>query len=47
MNVPNTGHYINGEIYLVDDKMFGHLDELEDYPLLYDRKVFNINGSDG
>lgn len=47
MNVPNMGHTISGEIYSVDDKMFGHLDELEDYPLLYDRHVFNVIGSDG
>lgn len=47
LNVPNIGHNINGEIYSVDEKMFGNLDELEDYPKLYDRNIFDINGSDG
>lgn len=47
MNVPETGYNITGEIYSVDDMMFGHLDELEDYPLLYDRHIFSVNGSDG
>lgn len=47
LNVPKTGHNIFGEIYSVDDSMFGHLDELEDYPLLYDRHIINVNGSNG
>lgn len=47
LNVPKMGHNICGEIYLVDELMFGHLDGLEDYPTLYDRHKFNVNGSDG
>lgn len=47
MNVPNVGHLINGEIYSVDETMFEHLDELEDYPTLYTRDMFNVIGSDG
>lgn len=47
LNVPETGHNINGEIYSIDEKMFANLDELEDYPKLYDRNIFQINGSDG
>lgn len=47
LNVPNTGHNVHGEIYSIDDKMLSNLDELEDYPELYDRNIFNVNGSDG
>lgn len=47
LNVPHTGHNVHGEIYLVDDSMLSNLDELEEYPELYDRNIFNVNGSDG
>ncbi|XP_055317539.1 putative gamma-glutamylcyclotransferase CG2811 [Sitodiplosis mosellana] len=47
LNIPATGHSINGEIYSVDGTMLRNLDELEDYPELYDRNIFTINGSDG
>lgn len=47
LNVPNTGNNICGEIYSVDETMLKNLDELEDYPDLYDRNVFNVNGLDG
>lgn len=47
LNVPETGHRINGEIYSVDEKMLNSLDDFEDYPQLYDRNIFKINGSDG
>ncbi|XP_031625492.1 putative gamma-glutamylcyclotransferase CG2811 [Contarinia nasturtii] len=46
-NAPDTGHNICGEVYSVDETMFKNLDELEDYPELYDRNVFNVNGLDG
>lgn len=39
---PGTGHYINGEIYRVDEQMVRHLDELEDYPQLYDRMKIDV-----
>lgn len=47
LNVPDIGHCISGEIYSVDEKMFANLDELEDYPILYDRNIFDVTGSDG
>lgn len=47
LNVPETGHNINGEIYSVDEKMLSNLDVLEDYPEIYDRNIFKINGTDG
>lgn len=47
MNVPGTGHHIQGEIYSIDEKMLKKLDELEYYPELYDRNVFKVNGSNG
>lgn len=39
---PGVGHHIQGEIYEVDDQMFGKLDELEDYPRYYDRELQQI-----
>lgn len=47
LNVPNTGHSINGEIYTIDKSMLLHLDKLEDYPKLYDREIIKIQGADG
>lgn len=47
LNVPNIGHHINGEIYSIDEQMFANLDELEDYPELYDRNEFDIKATDG
>lgn len=47
LNVPETGHNVNGEIYSVDEEMLKNLDDLEDYPELYDRNIFNVKGSDG
>lgn len=44
---PGTGHYINGEIYSVDERMMQHLDELEDYPQLYDRTKIDITDRKG
>lgn len=42
LSEPGTGHYINGEIYSVDERMLLHLDELEDYPQLYDRTKIDV-----
>ncbi|XP_055918016.1 putative gamma-glutamylcyclotransferase CG2811 isoform X2 [Eupeodes corollae] len=42
-----TGNNIQGEIYEVDEMMFGKLDELEDYPTHYDREIQDIKTSDG
>lgn len=47
LNVPNTGDNVSGEIYSVDEAMLKNLDQLEDYPELYDRNVFTINALDG
>lgn len=47
LNVPETGHNVNGEIYSVDEEMLKNLDELEDYPELYNRNIFDVKGSDG
>lgn len=47
LNAPETGHNVSGEIYSVDEKMFSHLDALELHPQLYERHIFDVNGSDG
>lgn len=47
LSEPGTGHYINGEIYNVDEKMLRHLDELEDYPELYDRVKIDVADRNG
>jgi gamma-glutamylaminecyclotransferase len=46
LNRPGQGNHIIGEIYEVDDKMFGKLDILEDYPLFYDREIQNMKSGD-
>jgi len=47
LNRPGTGNFITGEIFMVDEKMLGELDKLEDYPTWYDRELqdFDIIGS--
>lgn len=47
LNEPGIGNCIIGEIYEVDEKMLANLDELEDYPKLYDRIILTIHGTDG
>lgn len=42
-----TGHYINGEVYSVDKQKLHHLDELEDYPQLYDRAQIDVADRNG
>lgn len=43
---PGVGNHIQGEIYEVDDNMFGQLDVLEDYPRYYDRELQAITTED-
>ncbi|EDV37240.2 uncharacterized protein Dana_GF11525 [Drosophila ananassae] len=40
---PGKGTHIEGEIYEVDEAMFGKLDQLEDYPDYYDREEQQIH----
>lgn len=40
------GHNIRGEIYEVDEVMFGNLDILEEYPNYYDREIQKITTAD-
>lgn len=47
LNELGTGHYISGEIYSVDEQKLRHLDELEDYPELYDRTQINVADQKG
>lgn len=47
LDVPNTGHDINGEIYQIDDAMLKQLDVLEGHPNYYLRKQINITADDG
>ncbi|XP_055690789.1 putative gamma-glutamylcyclotransferase CG2811 isoform X1 [Lutzomyia longipalpis] len=42
LNKRNTGNFVRGEIYEVDDTMVGKLDELEGYPDFYDREIQDI-----
>uniref|UniRef100_A0A182JDW5 Gamma-glutamylcyclotransferase family protein n=1 Tax=Anopheles atroparvus TaxID=41427 RepID=A0A182JDW5_ANOAO len=46
LDVPGTGHYVNGEIYEIDDPMLARLDVLEDYPRLYERRTEAIRNTD-
>lgn len=47
LNKVGTGHCIKGEIYEVDGQMLLNLDDLEDYPKLYDRIQINVKTDDG
>lgn len=47
VNLPATGHKINGEIYEIDGHMLGKLDELEGHPNYYLRQQIDVNGIDG
>ncbi|KAH8252495.1 hypothetical protein KR032_000255, partial [Drosophila birchii] len=44
---PGQGNHIQGEIYEVDQAMFGKLDELEEYPNYYDREEQAIRTEHG
>lgn len=43
INRPDTGNFIKGEVYSVDEQMMARLDVLEDYPEFYDREIQDIN----
>ncbi|XP_055317673.1 putative gamma-glutamylcyclotransferase CG2811 [Sitodiplosis mosellana] len=47
VNQTTIGNFINGEIYEVDEKMLGKLDELEGHPNYYLRQQITIDGNDG
>ena len=43
LDKPGTGHNICGEVYEVDEKMLGKLDELEDHPTYYERRLEKVS----
>lgn len=47
LNKTDLGHNVSGEIYEVDQPMLLALDELEDYPKLYDRMSVDVEACDG
>lgn len=46
LNRPGVGKNVHGEIYEIDETMLTNLDDLEDYPQLYNRIIANVIGSD-
>lgn len=46
LDLPGTGHNIAGEVYEVDEKMLGKLDELEDHPRYYERRLEQVTMED-
>ncbi|CAH0697948.1 unnamed protein product [Spodoptera exigua] len=42
LHSPGNGHFVQGEIYDVDEKMLGKLDILEDHPNYYVREIDDI-----
>ena len=42
LDLPGTGNNIAGEVYEVDEKMLGKLDELEDHPRYYERRLEQV-----
>lgn len=47
LNKPDFGNSIVGEIYEIDEIMLFNLDELEDYPKLYDRQKHEVITDNG
>ena len=43
---PGLGHHVQGEVYQVDDDMLSLLDEIEDAPRYYKRKLEFVRISD-
>ncbi|XP_041055419.1 gamma-glutamylaminecyclotransferase-like isoform X2 [Carcharodon carcharias] len=43
LNLPGTGHEIDGEIYLVDDQLLQFLDEFEGCPEVYQRRPVEVH----
>lgn len=39
---PGSGTYIKGELYLIDAKTLAVLDQVEDYPHLYNRELIDV-----
>merc|ERR1719270_2134634 len=42
LDKPGLGHHVQGEIYQVDDDMLALLDEIEDVPRYYKRKLESV-----
>ena len=42
MDRPGLGHHVQGEVYQVDDDMLALLDEIEDVPRYYKRKLESV-----
>lgn len=47
LNKPGFGHNILGEVFEIDEQMLISLDEFEEYPLLYDRQLRDIELENG
>lgn len=43
LDSPGVGLHIKGEVYTIDEKVLDHLDILEAYPGLYNRKVMKVD----
>ncbi|XP_034032978.1 gamma-glutamylaminecyclotransferase-like [Thalassophryne amazonica] len=42
LNIPGQGHYVQGEIYKVNDKMLKFLDDFESVPTMYQRTLLKL-----
>lgn len=47
LNKPDFGHNIFGEVYEIDSKMLENLDDFEDYPMVYDRLLRDVQLENG
>lgn len=47
LNKPGCGNNITGEVFEVDARMLENLDDLEGYPDIYDRQLYDIELDNG
>lgn len=47
LNKPGIGHSIVGEVYEIDQQMLKSLDDFEEYPLIYDRQLRDVDLENG
>ena len=47
LDLPDSGHRVQGEVYRIDQEKLENLDILEDYPKLYKRRLEKVEMDEG